>query len=345
MMENESERLSQYTFMESYHDALMELIPGDDKAEDKYNRYGHVMFVINEFVLYGKEPDLSTLDSMERMAWKLISKIAERTRAKAIAGHTGGKSGVGVSRNVGNKANQKQTDSNVSEPQQTEEKQIKSKSIANQKQTASRAKALQKEVKTEKDKEMEKDKENIFSPTTYARTQENFSEFYKSVVADTEYLATICRNLKVTEKSVKRWLCEFDTESTAKGNLHDGGISDYKSHFYDWVRKHVEHLNPTKRAEEQSENEQEEQQRTESANKHNWLLCLQYMCNGKSKQDKDLLGQMQFRSYDSKSNSLLVTVSESAMNELESEKYFPMIQAGLKKFYPGRLRLQYFVKK
>lgn len=103
-MKNDNDKgiLEHYTFMESYHDAMRTLVT----KNLNYESYGVLMYYINEYALYGNEPDVSDngdFNDTELMFWKLVKPILERTRTKAIAGKNGGKNGAGISRNVGGK--------------------------------------------------------------------------------------------------------------------------------------------------------------------------------------------------------------------------------------------------
>lgn len=61
-----------YIFHESFHDAMSELPD---------SKYGRIMRAINEFALYGKEPD--SFNGIELMVWKLIYPILAKSRNKA----------------------------------------------------------------------------------------------------------------------------------------------------------------------------------------------------------------------------------------------------------------------
>lgn len=99
-MKNDKDRgiLEHYTFMESYHDAMRTLIT----KNLNYESYGVLMYYINEYALYGNEPDVGDngdFNDTELMVWKLVKPILERTRTKALAGKSGGH----LSKAIGNR--------------------------------------------------------------------------------------------------------------------------------------------------------------------------------------------------------------------------------------------------
>lgn len=163
-------KLAQYTFMESYHKAMKSLVTNGD-----FSQYGHMMFAINEFALYGERPDIKDFDNVETAIWTLIEPILERTRMKATAGRTGGSNGKGVSRNVGNKAHQKQNNST--------------------------SKAHQKEIKTDKDKDKDKDKEENKEETdisSFVSLSPDFMQFNDWIEKDCPHVAKM--EIQMTEK-------------------------------------------------------------------------------------------------------------------------------------------------
>lgn len=69
-MESDKKRHA-YTFFESFHDAMRNL--SDEQ-------YGSLMRGMNEFALYGNEPEFA--DVVENMVWKLVRPILEKSRNK-----------------------------------------------------------------------------------------------------------------------------------------------------------------------------------------------------------------------------------------------------------------------
>lgn len=169
-MEDTGIKLAQYSFMESYHRAMKSLATDGD-----FSQYGHMMYAINEFALYGERPDTNDFDRVETAIWTLIEPIIERTRLKATAGKTGGSNGKGVSRNVGNKAHSKQ---------------INNTSIAHQK-----------EIKTDKDKDKDI-KENIEKKDKLSFSVSSSPAFIKF----NEWIEKECPHLQSMEQMTEKEL-------------------------------------------------------------------------------------------------------------------------------------------
>lgn len=113
-------RLAQYVFMESFHDAMKSLVTNND-----FSSYGRMMFAINEFVLYGNEPNICDFDNVETAIWKLIKPVISKTRAKATAGKAGGAKSKGGGAPVGNSNAAKTTSKQQADNKQTTTKSKK----------------------------------------------------------------------------------------------------------------------------------------------------------------------------------------------------------------------------
>lgn len=174
-MRGDNSTLEHYIFMESYHDAMRALV----SQSSNYESYGRLMYCINEFVLYGEEPDTSAgggLNDTELMIWKLVKPILERTRTKALAGKTGGS---------------------------------KSKAFGNHnavKQSKNKAKTKQKQT----DKDKDKDKDNIDTGVSMPIPPYSDSSYSKYI----EWRKRECPHLSSMDEMSER---EFATVCTLYG--------------------------------------------------------------------------------------------------------------------------------
>ena len=183
--------LEHYNFFASYHAALKKLVVNDD-----FQSYGRLMFRINEYALYATEPEESDFTTLEAVVWDLIRPILERTRAKAMAGKTGG----AKSKAFGN-TNAAKT------------KQKPSRNEAETKQN--QAETKQKQTEEEEEEEEEKEKGNINVPKgTSVSLSEEASDYLKLqnwINKELKHVAKIENQL--TEKELDKLLSNYDKNS------------------------------------------------------------------------------------------------------------------------------------
>lgn len=129
--DNDKSTLEHYTFMESYHDAMRTLVT----KNLNYESYGVLMYYINEYALYGNEPDTSDngdFNDTELMVWKLVKPILERTRTKALAGKSGGhqSKAIGNRNAVKPSKNQAKTKQKPTDMDKEKDREIKKDSLS-----------------------------------------------------------------------------------------------------------------------------------------------------------------------------------------------------------------------
>ena len=141
------EQRSQFTFYESFFNALSRIKKDADRAK-AYD-------AICAYALYGTEPDMDALPDSAAISFELVKPNLDSSRRKANSGKRGGEKKQSVS-------------------EENEE--------ANGKQTGSKPKAKRKQSASEKENKKEKEKENeCYNPLTPSQA-EKFSPFLLEAV-------------------------------------------------------------------------------------------------------------------------------------------------------------------
>ena len=84
-----------------------------------------------------------------------------------------------------------------------------------------------------------KERKNTSSSPSYAREGNSERRFYDALRGSTEMMAAMHDAFGLTTDAYWTMLASFDRECEAKGKQH-ADMVDYKRHFFDWTRRHVE---------------------------------------------------------------------------------------------------------
>ena len=76
-------------------------------------------------------------------------------------------------------------------------------------------------------------------PPPPAREENSEKRFYEALKGSVEMMNVMRDEYGMTPDKYWRLLASFDRECTAKGKQHTS-MDDYKRHFYDWTRRHIE---------------------------------------------------------------------------------------------------------
>ena len=76
-------------------------------------------------------------------------------------------------------------------------------------------------------------------PPPPAREENSEKRFYEALKGSVEMMNVMRDEYGMTPDKYWSLLASFDRECTAKGKQHTS-MDDYKRHFYDWTRRHIE---------------------------------------------------------------------------------------------------------